>query len=89
MLTDCCAFAESTHDTHVFSLLQRNQPCQGLEQVLWRYRTIAPHVKLAGPTSFAPLIHQAMRDVAASGMQYHILLLLADGQASIPLMRRD
>ncbi|BDA46007.1 probable E3 ubiquitin-protein ligase RGLG2 at N-terminal half [Coccomyxa sp. Obi] len=73
---------ESTHDTHVFSLLPRNQPCQGLEQVLWRYRTIAPHVKLAGPTSFAPLIHQAMRDVAASGMQYHILLLLADGQVT-------
>ena len=42
-----------------------------------------PHVKLSGPTSFAPLIHQAMRDTAASGMQYHILLLLADGQASL------
>jgi E3 ubiquitin-protein ligase RGLG len=48
--------------------------------VLHRYRAIAPLQKLSGPTSFAPLIHQAIRDVVASGMQYHILLLLADGQ---------
>ena len=77
-----CVRAASTHDTHVFSFLPNSQPSQGLDQVLWRYRSIVPHVKLSGPTSFAPLIHQAIRDTAASGMQYHILLLLADGQVT-------
>eukprot|EP00798_Chlamydomonas_sp_ICE-L_P032734 gene32734-33874_t len=34
-----------------------------------------------GPTSFAPAIYQAMRIVQQSNNQYHILLLIADGQA--------
>ncbi|KAF5837568.1 Copine-domain-containing protein [Dunaliella salina] len=40
--------------------------------------------KLVGPTSFAPAIYQAMRIVAAKGNQYHILLLVADGQVTRP-----
>ena len=51
-----------------------DQPAEGLEEVLARYRQLVPHVKLAGPTSFAPLIDTAMRLVIESGMQYHILV---------------
>lgn len=38
-----------------------------------------PHVKLSGPTSFAPIIYEAMRVVQESGGLFHILVILADG----------
>lgn len=43
-------------------------------------RELCPCVKMSGPTSFAPAIRQACRIVEQSGNQYHILVLLADGQ---------
>lgn len=33
-----------------------------------------------GPTSFAPVIEMAMSIVEQSGGQYHVLLIIADGQ---------
>jgi len=33
-----------------------------------------------GPTSFAPLIEMAITIVEQSGGQYHVLLIIADGQ---------
>lgn len=35
---------------------------------------------LAGPTSFAPVIEMAMTIVEQSGGQYHVLVIIADGQ---------
>ena len=35
---------------------------------------------LAGPTSFAPIIEMAMTIVEQNGGQYHVLLIIADGQ---------
>ena len=35
---------------------------------------------VAGPTSFAPVIEKAMTIVEESGGQYHVLLIIADGQ---------
>lgn len=34
----------------------------------------------AGPTSFAPIIEMARTIVEQSGGQYHVLLIIADGQ---------
>jgi E3 ubiquitin-protein ligase RGLG len=34
----------------------------------------------SGPTSLAPIIEAAMGIVEDSGYQYHILLIIADGQ---------
>lgn len=34
----------------------------------------------SGPTSFAPMIETAMSIVESSGGQYHVLLIIADGQ---------
>lgn len=35
-----------------------------------------------GPTSFAPIIEMAMTIVEESGGQYHVLLIIADGQVN-------
>ena len=35
---------------------------------------------LPGPTSFAPIIEMAMTIVEQSGGQYHVLVIIADGQ---------
>lgn len=72
--------AVSTHDSKVFSWSPNDQPCNGFDDVLQRYRTIAPLVQLAGPTSFAPAIEAAVRIVEQSGGQFHVLLIIADGQ---------
>lgn len=35
---------------------------------------------MAGPTSFAPIIEMAITIVEQSGGQYHVLVIIADGQ---------
>ncbi|XP_076945042.1 E3 ubiquitin-protein ligase RGLG1-like [Bidens hawaiensis] len=78
----CYGFGDaSTQDKRVFSFYP-DCPCRGLEDVLRRYREIVPRVRLAGPTSFAPIIEMAMTIVEKSGCQYHVLLLIADGQVT-------
>lgn len=42
-----------------------------------------PHLfSLTGPTSFAPIIEMAITIVEQSGGQYHVLLIIADGQVT-------
>ena len=69
-----------THDRAVFSFNAGERPCRGFEDVLARYRALAPSVLLSGPTNFAPVIYKAMRLVQKSGGHYHILLIVGDGQ---------
>ncbi|XP_006660988.1 E3 ubiquitin-protein ligase RGLG1-like isoform X2 [Oryza brachyantha] len=78
----CFGFGDtSTHDRNVFSFYSdRRHCCNGVPEVLRRYREITPHVLLSGPTSLAPIIETAMRITQDSGYQYHILLIIADGQ---------
>lgn len=70
----------TTHDQDVFSFFPDDAFCNGFEEVLARYREIVPQLCLAGPTSFAPIIERAMTIVEESGGQYHVLLIIADGQ---------
>ncbi|KAL4333722.1 hypothetical protein GQ457_07G001010 [Hibiscus cannabinus] len=72
----------STHDQDVFSFYFDGRFCNGLQQVLSRYREIVPLVQLSGPTSFAPIIEMALTVVEQSGGQYHVLVILTDGQAT-------
>ena len=54
-----------------------------LQGVLERYTQILGEgaLKLSGPTSFAPLIRRAI-DIVRQECSFHILLILADGQAA-------
>ncbi|KAG5533297.1 hypothetical protein RHGRI_027476 [Rhododendron griersonianum] len=70
----------STHDQEVFSFDPEERYCNEFEEVVRRYREIVPHLKLLGPTSFALVIEMAMSIVEESGGQYHVLLIVADGQ---------
>ncbi|PON46451.1 von Willebrand factor, type A [Trema orientale] len=79
----CFGFGDaSTHDLDVFSFHPDEKFCNGFEEVLCRYREIVPHLRLAGPTSFAPVIEMAMTIVEQSGGQYHVLVIIADGQVT-------
>ncbi|XP_010499161.1 PREDICTED: E3 ubiquitin-protein ligase RGLG2-like [Camelina sativa] len=69
-LIPCYGFGDATtHDQHVFSFYPNDTFCNGFEEVLSRYREIVPHLCLAGPTSFAPIIERAMTIVEESGGQ--------------------
>ncbi|PSS13623.1 E3 ubiquitin-protein like [Actinidia chinensis var. chinensis] len=82
-LIPCFGFGDaSTHDQSVFSFYPDTRFCNGFEEVLRRYREIVPHLLLSGPTSFAPIIEMATSIVEESGGQYHVLLIVADGQVT-------
>ncbi|KVI09177.1 E3 ubiquitin-protein ligase RGLG2-like [Cynara cardunculus var. scolymus] len=82
-LIPCYGFGDaSTHDQDVFSFYPEERCCNGFEEVLSRYREIVPHLNLAGPTSFAPVIEKAMTIVEESRGQYHVLVIIADGQVT-------
>ncbi|CAI9780614.1 unnamed protein product [Fraxinus pennsylvanica] len=82
-LIPCFGFGDaSTHDQDVFSFYPAERFCNGFEDVLSCYKEIVPNVKLAGPTSFAPIIEMATTIVEQSGGQYHVLLIIADGQVT-------
>ncbi|XP_065874426.1 E3 ubiquitin-protein ligase RGLG2-like isoform X2 [Euphorbia lathyris] len=82
-LIPCFGFGDaSTHDQEVFSFYPDERFCNGFEEVLRRYRELGPHLRLAGPTSFAPVIEMAITIVEQSGGQYHVLVIIADGQVT-------
>ena len=79
----CYGFGDTrTGRRSVFSFFRDNETANSLESLVARYKEIARVVDMSGPTTFAPLIHQAMRDVHKGGMKFHMLLILADGQVS-------
>jgi len=69
----------TTKDKKVFPFFEDGRPANGFEEVLSRYNEITPRVQLSGPTSFAPLIREAIKIVQREN-SYHILLIIADGQ---------
>jgi E3 ubiquitin-protein ligase RGLG len=72
----------NTTDKTVFSFNTDEAPCFGVSSVLSRYTEIVPHLQLLGPTSFAPLIKKAI-SIVKETHQYHILLILTDGQVDM------
>ncbi|KAG8093378.1 hypothetical protein GUJ93_ZPchr0012g20985 [Zizania palustris] len=82
-LIPCYGFGDaSTHDQDVFAFYPDERPCNGFQEALARYREIIPHLRLSGPTSFSPIIEMATTIVEQSGGQYHVLVIIADGQVT-------
>lgn len=54
--------------------------CEGFQEVLTRYTELVPTLTFSGPTSFAPLIHTAIKQVSHTGGGYHILIIICDGE---------
>lgn len=71
---------KQTQDKTVFPFFP-DRVCNGLPEVLRRYEEITPRVQLAGPTSFAPLIREAI-NIVKRERAYHILIIIADGQVT-------
>jgi len=69
----------TTKDKKVFPFMQDGSPCHTFQNVLKRYEEITPFVQLSGPTSFAPLIREAI-SIVSQKKSYHILIIIADGQ---------
>ncbi|KAE8671041.1 E3 ubiquitin-protein ligase RGLG2 [Hibiscus syriacus] len=82
-LIPCLGFGDATtHDSQVFSFHTDHSSCHGFEEVLDCYKKIVPNLRLSGPTSYAPVIDSAIDIVENSGGQFHVLVIIADGQVT-------
>ncbi|KAG1684606.1 hypothetical protein DVH05_010662 [Phytophthora capsici] len=73
---------ELTCDRAVFTFAEEEgKPGFPLEGIRSRYREVVRNVVMAGPTSFAPIINEAVNIVNRTG-DYHILVIIADGQVT-------
>jgi len=70
---------KTTKDKQVFPFFPDARPCHGVTEMLQRYSEITPHVQLGGPTSFAPIINEAI-NITKQEHSYHILVIIADGE---------
>jgi E3 ubiquitin-protein ligase RGLG len=80
----CFGFGdELTGDHSIFTFSQNGHAEHGFSfcSIRQRYREIVPNVTMAGPTSFAPIINQAVDIVNKTG-GFHILVIIADGQVT-------
>ncbi|XP_057485600.1 E3 ubiquitin-protein ligase RGLG4 isoform X2 [Actinidia eriantha] len=75
-LIPCLGFGDSTtHDQEVFSFHNDHSPCHGFEEVLADYKKIVPNLRLS-------VVEAAIDIVERSGGQYHVLVIIADGQVT-------
>ena len=75
----------SSRSSGLFSFLPNDQPVHEFGNILQAYDSIASCVTLSGGTSFAPAINKAISIVINSGYQYHIVVIIADGQVCVLL----
>merc|ERR1711998_194478 len=71
----------TTGDSSCFPFHEDGRPSVGVEETLSRYKEVAETVNLAGPTSFAPVIREAI-NIVREEQSYHILVIIADGQVT-------
>jgi len=77
-----------TKDRRVFPFSSDGQPCLGFNDVLAKYNKVLGDIQLSGPTNFAPLIKEAIKIVKTT-KQYHILVIVADGQVTNERQTRE
>jgi len=76
-----------TKDRRVFPFASQGY-CDGFKDVLDRYNEVLKTIQLSGPTNFAPLIKEAIKIVKQT-KQYHILVIVADGQVTNERQTRE
>ncbi|GMF56029.1 unnamed protein product [Phytophthora fragariaefolia] len=81
-------FGDSTTLAQRCFPFSKSRGCEGFDEVLKKYNEITPQLKLYGPTSFAPVIQEAIRAVKEDP-GYHILVIIADGQVNEPTATRN
>ena len=78
----CYGFGDTqTKDKTVFSLKTVNnweQSCNGFNECIELYKFVTPTISLSGPTSFGPIIRQAI-NIVKNTNEYHILIIIGDG----------
>lgn len=79
----------STEDHSVFSFHKDHSPCNGFEGVFSCLKKIVPDSQLRGPTSYAPIVEAAIDIVLKNDGQYHVLVLIANGQVTRKANARD
>ena len=80
-LIPCYGFGDlESKDGALRSFSPAGKPLQGLHNVLAAYEGCINSLHLSGPTSLAPAIYKTIEHVRETGGQYHILLIIADGQ---------
>ncbi|EFO65522.1 Copine I [Giardia lamblia P15] len=75
----------NTKDQSVLPLLYPEQDdphFDGFTDVYQAYKRIASQVEMSGPTTFAPMIEQAIEICKADPRQFYILVILTDGDVS-------
>lgn len=82
-LIPCFGFGDATtKNQSVFPFWpDDSRSAYGFEEALSRYRELAPHIVMSGPTNFAPIIDKAIA-ICHSSHEYHILLIVCDGQVT-------
>lgn len=70
-----------TRDADIFPLIESGAPCLDFNDLMCAYTHTARKVQLSGPTSYAPLVQKA-QEIAINSREFHVLLLLTDGQLS-------
>jgi hypothetical protein len=58
------------------------EDCKGKAGLEQAYRTNIRNHQLSGPTTFVPLIHEAIRRVKQT-KKYHLLLIITDGAVTV------
>eukprot|EP01114_Cavostelium_apophysatum_P014376 TRINITY_DN3714_c0_g1_i1.p1 TRINITY_DN3714_c0_g1~~TRINITY_DN3714_c0_g1_i1.p1 ORF type:complete len:288 (+),score=39.88 TRINITY_DN3714_c0_g1_i1:33-896(+) len=74
-------FGDITTKAHSAFPFFPDRPCYGFQEALDRYTEITPNIQLSGPTSFAPVIYEAI-NIVKTQKDFHVLLIIADGQVS-------
>jgi len=65
-----------------------DRACYTFKEVLDCYTEITPLLILSGPTSFGPLIREAI-NIVKNAKAYHILVIIGDGEVTSPKDTRD